>query len=113
MRNITLRVILKRIQAIKFMMKDPKVSKGKKALILFGIAYVIMPIDLIPIAIFPFNFIDDLVLWVWILFYLKETLDKYWLGEKEVDLSKNFDGKTVIDDVEYSVEPDKEASKES
>jgi uncharacterized membrane protein YkvA (DUF1232 family) len=112
MRGITFRVILKRIKAIRFMMMDPKVSKWKKLLVVFGIVYVLIPIDIIPIAIFPFGFLDDLVLWIWILFYLRDTLDKYWMGEKEVDLSKKFDGKTVIDDVEYEVEPDNGSSEE-
>lgn len=100
---ISFRVIIKRIQAIKFMLKDPKVKKRKKLLVILGLAYLINPIDLIPIVVFPIGLLDDIVLWLWILYYLRETLDTYWLGEKVVDLSKEYKGKTIIDDVDFEV----------
>jgi len=103
---ISFQVIIKRIKAIKFMMKDPKVKRRKKLLIVAGLVYLLLPIDLIPIAIFPLGLLDDTVLWIWILWYLRETLDNYWLGEKTVDLSKHYRGKTIIDDVEYEVRED-------
>ena len=97
------RVILKRIKAIKFMMKDKSVPKRKKALVIAGIVYLFLPIDIIPPVLFPIAWVDDLILWIWILWHLKDTLDKYWLGEKEVDLSKKFYGKNVVEGVEYEV----------
>lgn len=100
---ISFRVIIKRIQAIKFMLKDPNVKKRKKLLVILGLVYLVMTIDLIPAVIFPIGFIDDIVLWLWILYHLRETLDNYWLGEKTVDLSKEYKGKTIIDDVEFEV----------
>ncbi len=39
-----LRVIIRRIKAIKFMMADRSVPKRKKALIVFGIIYLLLPI---------------------------------------------------------------------
>lgn len=101
------RVILKRIKAIKFMMKDKAVSKLKKALIIAGLCYVAMPFDIIPVVLFPISWMDDLILWGWIIWYLREELDKYWLGEKEVDLSKKFRGKTIVEGVEYEIKNDK------
>ena len=100
---ISFRVIIKRIQAIKFMLKDPNVKKRKKLLVILGLVYLVMPIVLISAVIFPIGFIDDIVLWLWILYHLRETLDNYWLGEKTVDLSKEYKGKTIIDDVEFEV----------
>ena len=100
---ISFRVIIKRIQAIKFMLKDPKVKKRKKLLVILGLVYLFMPIDLIPAVIFCIGFIDDIILWLWILYHLRETLDTYWLGEKTVDLSKEYQGKTIIDDAEFEV----------
>lgn len=85
------------------MLKDPNVKKRKKLLVILGLVYLAMPIDLIPAVIFPIGFIDDIVLWLWILYHLRETLDTYWLGEKTVDLSKEYKGKTIIDDVEFEV----------
>ena len=85
------------------MMKDNSVPKRKKALIIAGLIYLVLPVDLIPPVLFPIAWIDDLILWLWILWHLREELDKYWLGEKTVDFSKKYRGKTVIDDVEYEV----------
>ena len=47
---IKLRVLLKRIKAIRFMMADKSVAWWKKALIVFGILYLFLPIDLIPVS---------------------------------------------------------------
>ncbi|MCI8647670.1 MAG: DUF1232 domain-containing protein [Firmicutes bacterium] len=103
MQFIGFRVIFKRIKAIRFMMRDKSVPKRKKALIIAGLIYLVLPVDLIPPVLFPIAWIDDLILWLWILWHLREELDKYWLGEKTVDFSKKYRGKTVIDDVEYEV----------
>ncbi len=99
-------VIVKRIKAIRFMMKDPSVPKRKKALVIFGIIYLFLPVDLIPPVLFPIAWVDDFILWLWILWHLREFLDRYWLGEKEQDLSKKYSGKNIIDDVEFKVEDD-------
>ncbi len=104
MQFITFNVILKRIIAIKAMMKDKSVSKWKKLLVIFGLVYLFVPIDLIPGTVFPLGMLDDLILWIGILYFLRETLDNYWLGEKTVDLSREYKDKTVINDVEYEVE---------
>ena len=103
MQFLGFRVIIRRIKAIRFMMKDKSVPKRKKALIIVGIIYLLLPFDLIPPILFPIAWVDDLILWLWILWHLREELDKYWLGGKKVDLSKKYRGKTVIDDVEYEV----------
>jgi len=97
-----------RIKAIKAMMKDKTVPKRKKALVIFGIIYLFLPVDLIPPVLFPVGFLDDLVLWIWIIWHLKDTLDTYWVGEKTVDYSKNFEKNDLIEDVEYTVEANKE-----
>ncbi|MBK5263264.1 MAG: DUF1232 domain-containing protein [Peptostreptococcaceae bacterium] len=109
MQFLSFQVIIKRIKAIRFMLADKTVSKRKKALIIAGIIYLILPVDIIPPVLFPIGWIDDLVLWIWILWYLREELDKYWLGPKTEDLSKKYRGKTIIDDVDFKVdEKDKE-----
>lgn len=96
-------VIFKRIKAIKFMMKDKSVPFRKKLLIVLGIIYLFLPVDLIPPVLFPIAWMDDLVLWLWILWHLKDELDKYWVGEKTEDLSKKYKGKNIIDDATYDV----------
>ena len=88
-----LRVLIKRIKAIRFMMADRSVPKRKKALVIAGIIYLFLPIDLIPPILFP----------LFILWYLRDELDKYWNGGKTYDYSKKYRDKTFVDDVEYEV----------
>ncbi|MGI6257060.1 MAG: YkvA family protein [Anaerovoracaceae bacterium] len=95
------RVIVKRIKAIRFMMKDKTVPRRKKALVVAGIIYLFLPFDLIPPVLFPIAWIDDLILWIWILYHLRETLDKYWMGEKPADYSAKY--KDSIEDVDYEI----------
>lgn len=102
-----LQVIFKRFKAIRFMMADRSVPKRKKALIIFGIAYIFFPIDIIPVIFGPLCLLDDLLLWVFILWYLSSELDKYWLGGKSKDYSKKYRGKTFVNDVEYEVEEER------
>jgi uncharacterized membrane protein YkvA (DUF1232 family) len=97
MQFLSFQIIIKRIKAIRFMMTDKSVPKRKKLLVVAGIVYLFLPFDLIPPILFPFAWLDDLLVWLWILWYLKDTLDAYWLGEKEVDLSKKYRGKKIID----------------
>ncbi|MBR0457211.1 MAG: DUF1232 domain-containing protein [Firmicutes bacterium] len=105
------RVILSRFKAIRFMMADKTVPKTKKALIIAGIAYLFLPFDLIPAMVFPLSLIDDLVVWLLIIWYLKKELDVYWTGEKKYDLSKKYRSKDIVDDVEFEVEEDKAEAK--
>ncbi len=104
MQFISFRVILKRIAAIISLLRDKTVPLRKKALVIFGLIYLVLPVDLIPPILFPFGFIDDLILWIFILWHLKDELDSYWLGEKSEDLSKKFRDKTIVEGVEFDVE---------
>ena len=108
MQFISFRVLSKRIKAILSMMKDKTVPKRKKLLIVLGIIYLFLPIDLIPPVLFPFGFLDDLVLWIWIIWHLKDTLDQYWVGEKDVDLSRDFKNKDIVEGVEFTVDQEDE-----
>ena len=99
-------VLGKRIKAIPYMMRDKSVPKRKKALIIIGLIYLFLPFDIIPVIIFPLGWVDDLILWVWIIWYLKDELDKYWIGEKPQDLSKKYRHKTVIHDVDFEIKGD-------
>ena len=82
MQFLGIQVLFKRIKAIKFMMKDRSVPRRKKALIVLGIIYIFLPVDLIPIVLFPIAWVDDVALWLFILWYLRNELDKYWMGGK-------------------------------
>jgi len=103
MHFISFQVIFNRIKAISSMMKDRAVPKRKKFLVIIGIIYLFSPIRLIPPVLFPIRYVDSIVIWVWILWYLRDTLDTYWKGEKVLDLSKKFKDKDVIKDVDFEV----------
>ena len=109
---VSWRVIIKRIKAIRFMMADKTVPQRKKALVVFGLIYLFLPVDLIPPVLFPFGFLDDLVLWIWILYTLKETLDTYWMGEKPVNYSKKYKDAIEQDDFEVVNDDDFEVMHE-
>jgi len=102
-----LRVLGKRIKAIPYMMRDKSVKKRKKALIIGGLIYLFLPFKLIPPVLFHIAWVDSFILWLFILWYLKDELDKYWIGEKPQDLSKTFRSKTVIHDVDFEVQDNK------
>ena len=104
MQYISFRMILGRIKAIKAMMADKTVPKRKKLLIVLGLVYLVMPLDLAPVVLGPVAAVDDLVLWLWILWNLKDTLDAYWVGEKVNDFSKDFSGTNLVEGVEFKVD---------
>lgn len=110
MQFISYRVILGRLKAIKAMMADKTVPKRKKLLVILGIVYLVLPVDIIPPVLFPFGFLDDLVLWIWIIWHLKDTLDGYWVGEKVDDFSKKYSGKDLVEGVEFTVDDGPESS---
>ena len=112
MQFLGFQVLIKRIKAIRFMMADRSVPKRKKALIIFGIIYLFLPVDLIPPILFPIAWIDDLILWLFILWYLSSELDKYWMGGKTKDYSKKYRGKNFVDDVEYEVDENGDKKKD-
>ncbi len=104
MQFIFLQVLLKRIKAIRYFMKDKEVPLRKKIIIAAGILYLLSPIDLVPEPILIFGVVDDLMLWTFIIWYLKSELDKYWIGPEPA--KKKFRDKTIIDDVKFEVEDD-------
>ncbi len=109
---IGFRVLIRRIAAIRDMLKSKEVSRWKKALVVFGIVYLFLPMDLIPPFLFPFGFVDDLILWTFIILHLKDTLDKFWLGDEYLKDKKFSNGKNAADDVEFEVEDYISESKE-
>ena len=106
MNFLSFRFLFKRIRAIKEMMKDKTVPKRKKALVIFGLVYLFLPVDLIPPVLFPFGFLDDLVLWLFIIWHLSDILDTYWMGEKTTDYSGKVKSKNLVENVSFDVDED-------
>ena len=104
MNFLSFRFLIKRIKAISAMMKDKTVPKRKKALVIFGLIYLVLPVDIIPPVLFPFGFLDDLVLWLWIIWHLSDILDTYWMGEKTEDYSGKFKTENLVENVQYNVD---------
>lgn len=104
MQFIYLQVLMKRLRAIKYFMKDKNVPLHKKFIIVAGFIYLMSPIDLIPEPILIFGILDDITLWTFIIWYLKSELDQYWLGTDQVKPAEKFRGKKIIDDVNFQVE---------
>ena len=61
--------------------------------------------------VFPLSLIDDLVVWLVIIWYLRKELDVYWTGEKKYDLAQKFRNRDIVDDVEFEVEDDSKDAK--
>ena len=110
MRFIMIGFLGRRIKAIPQLMRDKAVPKRKKLLIVIGIVYLLSPIDLIPPILFPIAWVDDLIVWAFIIWYLRDELDKYWMGGKKQDYSKKYKRKTVIDNVDFEIK-DEEKNK--
>lgn len=106
MKFFTWMYLKNRIIALKYMLKDKNVKWTKKALVIFGIIYLFLPVDVIPPVLFPFGILDDLVLWIFIIWHLKDTLDEYWIGEKTEDYSKRYKNNRIVEDVKFEVEND-------
>jgi len=106
MQFIFFQVLLKRIKAIRYFMKDKGVPLRKKLVIVLGSLYLLMPIDLIPEPILIFGVVDDIVLWTFIIWYLKSELDHYWIETDQVKPAEKFRGKNIIDDVNFEVKDD-------
>ena len=100
MRLIAFAEIIRRVKVIPMFLKDPKESKVKKALIVFGLVYLLLPFDLIPPIIPVFGWLDDLILWIFILDHLKTELDRYDVSAPN-SVSK-YRGRNVVD-VTYTV----------
>ena len=103
-------VLRKRIAAIRYFMKDKNVPWYKKGLIIFCIVYLFLPIDLIPPVVPVLGFLDDLALWLAVIYYLKDELDTYWVGEKKTDYSREY--KDAVDVDSYEVKEGEEKTDE-
>jgi len=91
----------RRIKAIPYMLRDKSVPIGKKALIALGVGFLFLPVPILPQVLFPFVML--LIIW-----YLRNELDKYWIGEKQQDFSRKFRNKTVIHGVDYEIKDQKD-----
>ena len=114
MQRLTLALLLGRLKNIKNLLKDHDVAFWKKALVVFALVYLFLPLDLIPPLIPVFGFLDDAMLWIGVLVLLWDELGKYG-DPKETsnrEKKKNFHGKNMVDGVEFEVKIEEDPQEE-
>lgn len=80
--------------------KDIEVPLYKKAVMLFGILYFILPFDVVPEVVFPgVGILDDFAVIVAILTYFNEYFNKYKYKVKDNKETKN----KYVNNVEYKI----------
>ena len=115
MQRLTLALLLGRLKHIKNLLKDKEVAFWKKALVIFAIFYLFLPLDLIPPLIPVFGFLDDAVLWAGVLYLVWDELGKYGQTKEftKSEKKKNFHGKNMVDGVEFEVKIDEDPEEET
>ncbi len=99
-----------RIRYIGAYLKDSSVSKIKKSAVIFGIIYLLSPLDLLSDPIFGIGLADDLLLWVFLLWYLSDELEQYRGQGMSKQARKEFRGKNIIEAEAVVLEEEQPAS---
>lgn len=97
MRGLLLLGLLKRLKYLKHTwayLKDWHTSWLDKFYLFVGFLYLVSPIDLVPIMVFPFSAIDDSLVLIAFTYYLTHVLKKY-------EQSQSFDGEPI--DFEHAI----------
>ncbi len=90
--------IIGNIRNIKKFLKDKTVGFFNKFLLVFALAYVISPIDLIPAPILGFSLLDDIAVLFLILYYLRDYLSSY--------NNLNSDNGNIYENTSYRIDND-------
>ena len=98
------RILLRRIRGIIPLMKDREVKWWKKAIFIVGVVYLLLPFDLIPPLIPVFGWLDDVALWVAILYFFGPELDRHMPENVAKARSKKYRYKDEdVHEVEFTV----------
>ena len=97
----------RRIMNLRFYLKDSNKPISGKIMVIFGIIYLLSPIDLLPEPVFGIGILDDLILWGLILSYLAKELDSYTGGEGiSREARKKYRGSEIFETEARVVEED-------
>lgn len=104
-----LKKLFRKILNIRLYLKDPEKSKFRKFLIIFGIIYLVSPLDLVPEPVFGAGILDDMLLWISLLIYLSDELDSY-TGQEGIsrEARRRYRGTTVYETEARVIEEDDE-----
>ena len=83
---------------IKFIL-DKIIPFKEKLWVIIPLMYILSPVDLIPVPVFGFSVVDDLIMFVFLLTKVYEKTRNYY--------KENYKEKDIIEDVEYEIK-DKE-----
>lgn len=78
---------------------DKNIPIKEKLWIIIPLLYIISPIDLIPAPILGFSFIDDLVIFLYLMSMVNSKVNKYYNKKEE-----NIDKDKIVESVEYKVD---------
>ncbi|HHZ03142.1 MAG TPA: hypothetical protein GX396_09470 [Tissierellia bacterium] len=84
---------------IKFLL-DKNIPLREKWWVIIPLLYILSPVDLIPVPVFGFSIIDDLIMLGFLLTKVYEKTKKYY--------ANNYKEEDIIENVEYEVKKDEE-----
>ncbi|MTI68734.1 MAG: DUF1232 domain-containing protein [Firmicutes bacterium] len=84
---------------------DGEVALKNKIWIIFGLIYLVSPIDLIPEPVLGLGIVDDFVLLTFILNKMSTTLENYSYEKQRKKQYKDIKGE-IIEDVDYEIKDD-------
>ena len=96
-----------RIKGIFPMLKDKNVAWWKKAILIAGMIYPVLPVDLIPPLVPVFGWLDDVLVWVAILYFMGKELDRY-VPEKTGGNKKYRYKDSDVTEAEFTVSKEEE-----
>ena len=96
-------LLLRRIRGIVPMFKDKAVPWWKKAIIIAGIVYLILPVDLIPPLVPVFGWLDDIILWIAILYFMGTELESHMPGSSKTPDEDKYKYSNDAYEVNYTV----------
>ena len=99
--------LLGRIKGIIPMFKDKEVKWWKKVLIIAAIIYLVLPVDLIPPIVPVFGWLDDIIIWIALLYFMGPDLDKYVVQKSGNAKKYNYKDSDVTE-AEFTVHDEEE-----
>ncbi len=97
-------MLFRRIRAIIPLMKDREVKWWKKAIFIIGIVYLLLPFELIPPLVPLFGWLDDVLLWIAILYFMGPELDRHMPESMARGSNKKYRYKDEdVHEVEFTV----------
>ncbi len=101
--------LFSRIKGIIPMFRDKEVKWWKKALIIAAIIYLVLPVDLIPPLVPVFGWLDDILIWVALLYFMGQDLDKYVVQSSGSAKKYKYKDSDVTE-AEFTVNEEEEAN---